>query len=62
MALTKLDLGEGASGTVARSILPSGTVVQTVRGQLTTKFASSATSSYVDIGLSAAITPTASPF
>ena len=60
MALTKLDLGEGASGTVARSILPSGTVVQTVRGQLTTKFASSATSSYVDIGLSAAITPTAS--
>ena len=35
----------------------TGKILQTVRGELTTKFASSATASYVDIGLSATITP-----
>ena len=35
----------------------TGKILQTVRGELTTKFASSNTASYVDIGLSATITP-----
>ena len=35
----------------------AGKILQTVRGELTTKFASSNTASYVDIGLSATITP-----
>ena len=40
-----------------QGLVEQGIILQVVRGELTTKFASSATSTYVDIGLSAAITP-----
>ena len=40
-----------------QGLVEQGIILQVVRGELTTKFASSATSTYVDIGLSAGITP-----
>ena len=40
-----------------QGLIEQGIILQVVRGQLTTKFASSNTATYVDIGLSAAITP-----
>ena len=40
-----------------QGLVEQGIILQVVRGELTTKFASSATSTYVDIGLSATITP-----
>jgi hypothetical protein len=43
-----------------QGLVEQGIVLQVVRGELTTKFASSATSTYVDIGLSATITPKSS--
>ena len=43
-----------------QGLVEQGIILQVVRGELTTKFASSATATYVDIGLSAAITPKSS--
>jgi hypothetical protein len=43
-----------------QGLVEQGIILQVVRGELTTKFASSATSTYVDIGLSATITPKSS--
>jgi len=43
-----------------QGLIEQGIILQVVRGELTTKFASSATSTYVDIGLSATITPKSS--
>ena len=40
-----------------QGLIEQGIILQVVRGELTTKFASSNTASYVDIGLSAGITP-----
>ena len=40
-----------------QGLIEQGIILQVVRGELTTKFASSNTATYVDIGLSAAITP-----
>jgi hypothetical protein len=40
-----------------QGLIEQGIILQVVRGQLTTKFASSSSATYIDIGLSAAITP-----
>ena len=60
MALQTINPTYLGNGITNSQLATPGKVLQVVRGQLTTKFASSNTATYVDIGLSAAITPTAS--
>lgn len=53
-------LTTGSSGqSIPKAALPTGSVLQVVQGTLTTQFSSTSTS-FVDTGLSATITPTAS--
>ena len=57
MALTKVQ--PEMMGQLTASIMPAGSVIQTVQGSITTPFGSTSTT-YVAIGLSASITPTSS--